>query len=77
MSNNTVHIHNVTHVDVDTEVVGLDRGNRYAVRCLFIHSVDHRGNDEVLRVILYGTTSENNKDMPKVPFQFLAEEVEQ
>lgn len=75
MSNNTVHIHGVTHVDVDTETVGLDSGNGYTVRRLIIHSVDHRQNDEVIRVILYGTTNDDKEEPLGLPFNFLAEEI--
>lgn len=74
MSNNSVHIHGVTSVDVETVRVGLDNGTGYIVRRLVIHSVDHRDNNEELRVTLYGTTSSEKEGLMGIPFNFSAEE---
>lgn len=69
MSNNNLHVHNVSHVVVETEEVGFDSGNGYTVRRVDIHSVDHAGKAETLRVTLYGITGEQG--IPEVPITYL------
>ena len=68
MSNNNLHIHDVTRVWIDSEEIKLDSGDGYSVYRVDIFSVNHLDEEQEFRVTIYGKIGE--KGGQGVPFEF-------